>query len=138
MIVNIKMMESVSYTNKVNNFDFDMIVQNMPVSLSPGNELTNYWGSKAASIIGSRNYAGIKSKVIDELINEVITAPSRAKLITSVKALDRVLLHNYYVIPQWYISSHRISYWNKFEQPKIGPKYGLGIFTWWNNNKVID
>jgi len=131
VIANIKMLESVSYRNKLNNFEFDMMVQSLPVSLSPGNELNNYWGSKAASIKGSSNYMGLKSPVVDDLIKKIVTAPNRKDLITSVRALDRVLLHNYYVIPQWYIPSHRIAYWSKFKQPEISPKYGLGIFTWW-------
>ena len=134
ILAKIKVMESVSYTNKVNNNDFDMIVQSFPVSLSPGNELNNYWGSKAASIKGSRNNLGIKSPVVDALIKNVVTAPSRKDLITAVRALDRVLLHNYYVVPQWHNASYRISYWNKLKQPAISPKYGLGIFTWWIDN----
>ena len=134
VIAKLKMLESVSYRNKLNSFDFDMMVQSLPVSLSPGNELNNYWGSKAASIKGSSNYMGLKSPVVDALIENVVTAPNRADLITSVRALDRVLLNNYYVIPQWYIPSNRIAYWKKLKQPKISPKYGLGIFTWWIND----
>jgi len=136
IIAKLKTLESVSYRNKLNNFDFDMMVQSLPVSLSPGNELTNYWGSKAAGIKGSSNYMGIKSKVIDSLIQKVVVAQNRKDLITSVKALDRVLLNNYYVIPQWYIASNRIAYWNKLHQPKVAPKYGIGIFTWWIENEV--
>jgi len=135
ILASIKMMESVSYTNKVNNNDFDMIVQSFPVSLSPGNELNNYWGSKAANIKGSSNHIGIESKIVDSLIHNVVIAPNRKDLITAVRALDRVLLHNYYVIPQWYSASYRIAYWSKLKQPKINPKYGLGIFTWWINEE---
>jgi len=135
ILASIKMMESVSYTNKVNNNDFDMIVQSFPVSLSPGNELNNYWGSKAANIKGSSNHIGIESKIVDSLIHNVVIAPNRKDLITAVRALDRVLLHNYYVIPQWYSASYRIAYWSKLKQPKINPKYGLGIFTWWINEQ---
>jgi len=135
VIAKLKMLESVSYKNKLNSFEFDMMVQSLPVSLSPGNELNNYWGSKAASIKGSSNYMGLKSPVIDALIQKVVTSPNRADLITSVRALDRVLLNNYYVIPQWYIPSNRIAYWKKLKQPKTSPKYGLGIFTWWINDK---
>ncbi len=135
VIAKLKMLESVSYRNKLNSFEFDMMVQSLPVSLSPGNELNNYWGSKAASIKGSSNYMGLKSPVIDALIQKVVTSPNRADLITSVRALDRVLLNNYYVIPQWYIPSNRIAYWKKLQQPKISPKYGLGIFTWWINDE---
>ena len=136
IIAKIKMVESVSYTNKLNKFDFDMTVQSIGVSLSPGNELYSYWGSHSADIKGSRNYMGIKSSVIDALIKNVVTASSRAELITSVRALDRVLLHNYYLVPQWYNASYRIAYWSKFAQPKVSPKYGLGVFTWWVENPL--
>ncbi len=131
IIASIRIVDHVSYTNRRNSFDYDAMIHVFGVSLSPGNELTNYWGSKSYNIKGSSNIIGIKSKVIDHLIEKIITAPSRKDLITTVRALDRVLLNNYYVIPNWYIPSYRISYWNKFEQPKIAPKYGLGIYTWW-------
>ena len=83
-----------------------MIIQNFRVSLSPGNELKNLWGKKAAGIKASSNYIGIKSDVIDSLINNIVIAKDRKDLITSVKVLDRVLLNNYYVIPNWYRSSY--------------------------------
>ena len=130
------MVEAVSYTNRLNNFDFDMSVMSTPVSLSPGNELYSYWGSKAALIKGSRNFMGIQSPVIDALLKNIVTVSSRKELITAVHALDRVLLHNYYVVPQWYNDSYRIAYWSKFKQPKISPKYGLGIYTWWEESPV--
>lgn len=136
IVAKIKMIEAVSYTNRLNNFDYDMTVQFLPVSLSPGNELYSYWGSNAASIKGSRNYMGLQSSVIDALLKNIVTATSRQELITAVRALDRVLLHNYYVVPQWYNASYRIAYWSKFKQPKISPKYGLGIHTWWEENQV--
>ncbi len=131
IIAKIRVMDQVAYANKLKNFDYDMIVSNFWVSLSPGNEQRNYWGSRAANIKGSRNYIGIKSKAVDALIDHIVSAHNRAELITAVRALDRVLTHNYYVIPNWYMSAYRLAYWNKFEQPKIAPKYGLGLFTWW-------
>lgn len=132
-----KIIDSVSYTNRVKNFNYDMIVGSFPVSLSPGNELRSFWGSKSTSIIGSRNYIGVKNPAIDTLIKEVVVASSRARLITAVRALDRVLLHNYYVISNWYIPAYRLSYWNKFNHAKIAPKYELGFFTWWLKDEYI-
>ncbi len=124
-------MDKVAYANKVKNFDYDMTVRNFRVSLSPGNELRNYFGSKAESIKGSKNYIGINSNTVDAMIDHIVTAKNRKELITAVRALDRVLTHNHYIIPNWYIPSYRIAYWNKFEQPKVSPKYGLGVFSWW-------
>ena len=60
-------------------------------------------------------------------------AKNREDLIVATKALDRVLLWNYYVIPQWHISAYRVLYWDIFDKPKIRPKYSLGTDTWWVN-----
>jgi len=131
IIAKIRIIDQVAYANKLKNFDYDMTTRVFGVSLSPGNELTNYWGSKAKDIKGSKNYIGISSPAVDTMIDHIVTAQTRDELITATRALDRVLTHNYYVISNWYIPSYRLAYWNKFEQPKITPKYGLGIFTWW-------
>ncbi|WP_321471133.1 extracellular solute-binding protein [Halarcobacter sp.] len=137
VIAKVRVIDQVAYANKIKSFDYDMTIRNFRVSLSPGNEQRNYWGSQAANIKGSKNYIGIKSKAVDSLIDTIIKAQTRKELITAVRALDRVLTHNYYVIPNWYISSYRLSFWNKFNQPKIAPKYGLGVFTWWLKDEYI-
>ena len=99
-------------------------------------EQRNFWGADAADTDGSRNVVGIKNYAVDGLIESLINASDREELITITKALDRVLLWNYYVIPQWHISSYRVLYWDFFDQPKIKPKYSLGFDTWWiNQNK---
>ena len=130
--MSIRLVDSSQYINRLNNFDFDMIVYSWRQSLSPGNEQRDFWSSKAADTPGSSNLAGIKDPVVDELIEEVIKADTRESLIAACRALDRVLLWGYYVIPQWYINVYRIAYWNKFARPKIKPKYALGFLdTWW-------
>ena len=108
-----------------------MIVSTFRQSLSPGNEQRNFWGSDAAETNGSRNIIGIKNTVIDLLIEKVISAKNRRELIDYTRALDRVLLWNHYVIPQWHISSYRTLYWDIFDKPQIRPKYSLGTNTWW-------
>ncbi len=127
----LRVIDQVAYTNKLNNFEYDMIVSTYGASLSPGNELRNYFASKSAHIKGSRNLMGIESKAVDALIEKIVTARSRNELIIATKALDRVLTHSYLVIANWHTDYFRIAYWNKFAQPKISPKYGLGLFTWW-------
>ena len=109
-----------------------IVVQNFSQSLSPGNEQRNFWGSESAETNGSRNIIGIKNYAIDGLIESLINAKDREELIIITKALDRVLLWNYYVIPQWHISSYRVLYWNFFDQPLL-LKYSLGFDTWWIN-----
>ena len=129
--VNVRTIDSSQYQQRLETFDFDMIVSTFRQSLSPGNEQRNFWGSDAAETNGSRNIIGIKNTVIDLLIEKVISAKNRRELINYTRALDRVLLWNHYVIPQWHISSYRTLYWDIFDKPQIRPKYSLGTNTWW-------
>lgn len=127
----VRTVDPTQYQNRLDSFDFDMIVGTIGQSLSPGNEQRNFWSSKAAETQGSRNWAGIKDPVVDKLIELVISAPDRQTLIDRTRALDRVLLWGHYVIPQWHIRSYRVAYWDKFDRPKTSPKYNLGFDTWW-------
>ena len=131
IFVNVRTIDSAQYQKRLETFDFDMVVSVFSQSLSPGNEQRNFWGSNAADTNGSRNIVGIKNLVIDNLIEKIIASKNREDLITSTRALDRVLLWNHYVIPQWHISSYRTLYWDIFNKPKIRPKYSLGTNTWW-------
>ena len=132
----LRTIDSSQYQKRIESFDFDMVVFTFSQSLSPGNEQRNFWSSGAADTNGSRNIIGIKNNVIDLLIENLINAKDREDLMTISRALDRVLLWNYYVIPQWHISAYRVLYWDMFDQPKQKPKYSLGFDTWWvNQNK---
>ena len=135
--MSIRTVDVAQYQQRVDTFDFDMIVMVIGQSLSPGNEQLNYWSSKSALKEGSRNFVGISNEGIDQLINNVIRASDRKELINSTKALDRALLWGNYVIPHWHINYYRLSYWNKFSKPKITPKYSLGFFTWWIDQKKL-
>jgi microcin C transport system substrate-binding protein len=130
--VDLRLVDSSQYINRLDNYDFDMTTVVWAQSLSPGNEQRDFWSSEAADRPGSRNLAGIQDPVVDALINEIITAPDRVSLVTACRALDRVLLWGHYVIPQWYIDVYRVVYWNKFGRPETKPKYTLGFLdTWW-------
>ena len=129
--VSVRTIDSAQYQNRLDGFDFDMIVSTFSQSLSPGNEQRNFWGSDAAKTNGSRNIIGISNEVIDSLIEKVISAKDREDLIMTTRALDRVLLWNHYVIPQWHISAYRTLYWDIFDKPSVRPKYSLGTNTWW-------
>jgi microcin C transport system substrate-binding protein len=100
-------------------------------SLSPGNEQRSYWSSQSADTPGSRNFAGIKDPVVDELIELIISAPDRDSLVARTRALDRVLLWGHYVIPHRHVSVDRVAYWNKFLHPKVTSDQGYQIDTWW-------
>jgi len=127
----VRIVDSSQYQKRVEDFDFDMLVLGWRQSESPGNEQINYWGSETANEVGSSNYVGISDPVIDELIKLIIEAPDRGSLVTAAKALDRVLLHNHFVIPQWFGPLYRLAYWDKFERPEVIPYKNLTLDTWW-------
>jgi microcin C transport system substrate-binding protein len=140
--MDIRVVDTAQYINRRRDFDFDMMIATFGQSESPGNEQREYWSSSAADIPGTRNYAGLKNKVVDEMIEQIISAPNREGLVAATRALDRVLLWEHIVIPQWHIAKFRVAYWNKFSRPKIIPRYSLGFDTWWidpqKNAKLAD
>jgi len=122
------------YIDRLNRFDFDMTVHVFGQSQSPGNEQRDYWHSSSAGRPGSRNLIGIKDSVVDQLVDKVIYAETQEQLTAACKALDRVLWYGYYVVPNWYVARHRISYWNKFNRPETLPLYynpTQALMTWW-------
>lgn len=129
--VRIRTIDTSQYINRLRDFDFDMVVGSFGQSFSPGNEQRDFWGSDRAAEKGSRNIIGVSNPVIDDLIDKIIEAPDREHLVAATRALDRVLLWNYYVVPQWHVATYRIAYWDKFGQPETRPKFGIPILTWW-------
>jgi microcin C transport system substrate-binding protein len=137
--VNVRTVDDPQYENRLRNWDFDIIVASWPESLSPGNEQRDYWGSPAADTPGSRNYVGIKNPAVDALIERVIFAKDRAELVAATKALDRVLLWNYYVVPQFTLDKSRTARWDRFSRQDPLPKYGASAFPtvwWWDAEKA--
>ncbi|MGE5516078.1 MAG: extracellular solute-binding protein [Bacteroidota bacterium] len=130
----VRTVDTTQYINRVRSFDFDMIVSSWGESLSPGNEQAMYWTSAAADQPGSRNIVGIKNPAIDHLVDEVISAPDREQLVARTRALDRVLLWNHYVIPQWHMGASRLAYWDKFGMPATIPVRGYQLFSWWSKS----
>jgi microcin C transport system substrate-binding protein len=125
--------DPTQFQNRIRDFDFDMISMRWPGSFPPGNELREFFGSEAAKSPGSYNYFGLADPTIDSLVEDVTSARSMDALVVASHALDRVLLHGYYVIPEWYIGAFRIAYWNKFQRPAVTPKYAVGFETWWRD-----
>ena len=122
------------YIDRLNRFDFDMTVHVFGQSQSPGNEQRDYWHSGTADRNGSRNLIGIKDPVVDKLVEKIIYAATQEELAAACKALDRVLWYGYYVVPNWYVARHRVSYWNKFNRPETLPLYYNPmqvLMTWW-------
>ena len=127
----IRTVDTAQYQNRIRDFDFDIVINTFGQSRSPGNEQRNYWSSSSADRPGSNNLIGVKNTVVDKLVEAIITAPNRDNLVIATRALDRVLLWYYFVVPQWHIREDRIVWWNKFGRPKIKPAYGIGFSSWW-------
>lgn len=131
--VSVRTVDPTQYENRTREWDFDIVTNSWGESQSPGNEQREFWSSKTASIAGSRNLAGIKNPAIDKLIERVIYARDRDDLVAATKALDRVLLWNHYVVPQWTYTKVRTARWDRFGRPSELPKYGQSgfPFIWW-------
>ena len=128
----VRIVDTSQYQRRSDTFDFDIIVDSFQQSVSPGNEQRDFWGSAAADVDGSRNTIGIKNPAIDKLIDKVIYAKDREELVAATRALDRVLLWNFYVIPQWHTPYERIAIWNMFGQPERLPEQSASFMrVWW-------
>ncbi len=127
----LRTVDSAQYQQRIEEFDFDMVVDVFPQSSSPGNEQREFWGSAAADQPGSRNTIGIKSPAVNRLIDLIIAAPDRDSLIARTRALDRVLLWGHYVIPHWHLRHFRVAYWDKLSRPEANPPYNLPLDAWW-------
>jgi microcin C transport system substrate-binding protein len=135
----IRMVDDAQYQNRLRSFDFDVIIDQWGESLSPGNEQREFWGSQAADVPGSRNAIGIKNPAVDALIDKVIFAKDRAELVAATKALDRVLLWNFYVVPQFTYGFSRYARWDRFSHVEPLPKYGrsgLPSLWWYDADKA--
>nr|WP_298685601.1 extracellular solute-binding protein [uncultured Dongia sp.] len=131
--LNLRAVDAAQYQKRSEDFDYDMVSSVFAQSLSPGNEQRDFWGSAAADSPGSRNEIGIKDPIVDQLVEDLIAAPTRAELITYCRALDRILQWHYYVVPNWHMGAARIASWDKFGRPDKLPEptYGVGLSGWW-------
>ena len=137
--VTVRTVDDPQYENRLRSWDYDIIIASWPESLSPGNEQRDFWSSQAADTPGSRNYIGIKNPAIDALIERVIFAKDRAELVAATRALDRVLLWNHYVVPQFTTDKSRTARWDRFGRPDPLPKYAAAAFPtvwWWDAEKA--
>ncbi len=126
-----RVVDTAQYTERLRNYDFDITTAGFGQSISPGNEQREFWGSEAGKRPGSRNVMGIDNPVVDALIENLISAPTYEDLIPAVRALDRVLTWNFYVVPQFHAAYDRIAYWNKFGHTDVNPGQGPDMLAWW-------
>jgi microcin C transport system substrate-binding protein len=139
MKVDVRVVDSAQYENRLRQWDFDIIIASWRQSLSPGNEQRDFWSAAAADRPGSRNLIGIKNPAVDTLIERVIFTKDREDLVAATKALDRVLLWNFYAVPQWTYGKQRTARWDRFGRPQTMPRYGAAAFPtvwWWDAAKA--
>jgi microcin C transport system substrate-binding protein len=137
--VSVRTVDEPQYVNRLRDWGFDIITYAWGQTLTPGNELRGYFGSQAADQSGSDNVIGIKNPAVDALITQVIFAKNREDLTAAARALDRVLLWNHYVVPQWAYMKLRTARWDRFGRPDPLPKYGMSAFPglwWWDAEKA--
>lgn len=128
----LRFLDTSQYQNRLDSFDYDVAITTFGQSLSPGNEQRDFWGCAAKDKEGGRNLAGICDPVIEKLIDRVIFAKDRQELVAATKALDRVLLWNHFVVPQWHIAAERIARWSGFKHPEPTPAFSPGLpVIWW-------
>jgi microcin C transport system substrate-binding protein len=126
--VSVRTVDEAHYENRLRNWDFDIITFAWGESLLPGNEQRGYWGSLAADQSGSDNVIGIKNPAVDAMIEKIVFAKTQEDLVAAARALDRILLWNQYVVPQWGYAKLRTARWNRFSRPDPLPKYGIAAF----------
>jgi microcin C transport system substrate-binding protein len=139
LTVSVRTVDEAHYENRLRGWDFDIITFAWGESLLPGNEQRGYWGSEAADQSGSDNILGIKNPAVDDMITKIVSAKTREELIAATRALDRILLWNQYVVPQWGYAKMRTARWNRFGRPNPLPKYGMSAFPavwWWDAEKA--
>ena len=135
----VRTVDTSQYIRRLEDFDFDIVVGNFGQSHSPGNEQREYWGAPAATKKGSRNIIGIKNPAVDKLIDKIIFAKSRDELVAVTRALDRVLLANHYVVPQWFAPYERLAYWDMYRHPAKLPSQAVAFEQiWWFDAKASE
>ena len=128
----LRTVDPAQYEQRVKDFDFDLTMERIAWPNTPGVEQRAYWSSTVADVKGSFNLAGIKNPVVDVLIGAILDARDRPALIAATRALDRVIMFNHYMVPQYFKGSHTIAWWDKYGRPKVKPPFERGVQDlWW-------
>lgn len=136
--VRLRPVDDSQYVNRLRGRDFDVVRAGWGQSLSPGNEQLEYWGSESADREGSQNFGGIKDPGVDALVEKVVYARDRGDLVAATRALDRVLLANDFVVPQFAATADRTARWDRFARPATLPPSGplFPDVWWWDADKA--
>ena len=129
--VRVRSVDPSQYQHRLQAFDYDMTVNVWPESDSPGNEQADFWTCAAGKNQGSGNVGGVCDPVVDALVGKVIAAQDKTQLLAATRALDRVLLWGWYVVPQWHLDQVWVAYWNRFGHPTQPVRPGVVFGSWW-------
>lgn len=127
----IRLVDENQYQNRLKNYDYDLIVNVFGSGMVPGDEQFSYWHSSQKNIVGGNNVVGTDNKAVDYLVEKISKSKNKAELKIFTKSLDRILLANFYVIPQWHNQTYRILYNSKLAMPNHQPAYSLALDSWW-------
>ena len=123
--------DPAAYKQKLDHFEYDVVLFVLPMRDYPGPELKDYFLSDSANISGSRNLAGISDPIVDHLVNTALSAATENDYTQALQALDRRLRYQHYGVLNYHIRHHRIAWWDKFARPPEPIPFGLGLDTWW-------
>ena len=128
---NVRLVDEVQYQRRRTRFDFDMMLGTWTASPSPGNEELARWGSASANAEGAYNISGVASPAVDATIAAMLAAKSKEDFVAAVRALDRVLISGFYIVPLYYAPSQWIAYSARLGRPETTPLFGVNLATWW-------
>jgi microcin C transport system substrate-binding protein len=131
IVARVRTVDPSQYQHLTDEFDFDMTMATVPGTDSPGNEEFDNWSCASAKEIGSDNIAGTCSPVVDALIAKVVAASDRPQLLAAARALDRVLLWGWYLVPHFHIASVRTAWWDRFGFLDVPVRAGVAFDAWW-------
>jgi len=129
--VRVRVVDAVQYDRRRLTYDYDMMEYRWDQSLSPGNEQAFYWGSAAADADGTRNYMGVKSPAVDAMIAALLAAHERDRFVAAVRALDRILISGFFVVPLYHLPDQWVARWTRVEHPAETSLFGYLPETWW-------
>ncbi len=136
--LDIRVVDAARYHERTKTFDYDMITASFQQSHAPGTEQREYWGSDAADRMASRNFAGVKNPAVDSLVETLIFADTKEEMIAAARALDRVVLWNHYILPQWYNPDVWYAFWDKFGRPERSASLDPSpLTTWWIDTGAV-
>lgn len=132
IVARVRTVDDSQYQLRSQSFDYDVIIKSFPSSLSPGLEQINRWSSRTRDRQGSDNFAGVADKDVDKLINNILQARNPDDFTAAVRAHDRLLVNNSYVVPLYHLDAQWIARWKRIGRPTAEPLYGYQLPSWWD------